>query len=147
MGRTSRFIQKYQKIILTLGTIIAITILIGGLMRKFQQFFNDLAQLRADVRGKSGRTVKKLIGDSTENNRTLTVKQAIRYVDGVVGDQTLARQLQAVNEILKPVIVEKRRRTDAIDLSELVNNYRRAIMNNRNRTLRRKVGTTLAKVG
>ena len=116
-------------------------------MRKFQQFFNDLAQLRADVRGKSGRTVKKLIGDSTENNRTLTVKQAIRYIDGVVGDQTLARQLQAVNEILKPVIVEKRRRTDAIDLSELVNNYRRAIMNNRNRTLRRKVGTTLAKVG
>jgi hypothetical protein len=116
-------------------------------MRKFEQFFRELAQLRADVRGNQGRWAKQLIGDSVRNNRTLTVAQAIRYLD-TLGQDTLATQLDSIRPIIEQEVFKSRsNRTDAVDLSEFVNTYRNVIMNGRNLTLRRKVGVTLAKVG
>lgn len=116
-------------------------------MRKFEQFFLELAQLRADVRGNQGVFAKRTIGDSVRNNRTLTVVQTIRYLDAL-GNDTLATQLDSIRPIIEQEVLKRRsNRTDAIDLSEFVNTYRNVIMNGRNKTLRRKVGVTLAKVG
>lgn len=115
-------------------------------MRKFEQFFHRLAHLRSLVRGRNAQTAKRAIGDSTKNNRTLTVSQTIRFLD-LLGQDEFATQLDLVRPIIEQEVAKVRsNRTDAIDLAEFVDTYRNVIMNNRNRTLRQKVGNTLAKV-
>lgn len=119
-------------------------------MRKFQKFFKELAQLRAELRGQNSKLVKQLIGDSTQNHRTLTVNQTVRYLYDI-GEVNLANQIVAVTNFLRPYVensrLESSNRTDAIDISELVNTYRELLMNTRNQVLRQKVGTILSKVG
>jgi len=123
-------------------------------MRLFQNAFNQLADLRSVARGFNTKLMKRAIGDSINNNRTLTVNQAIRFANKV-GLYTLASTLEVTASILETEILEARvSRTDAIDLNELVSTYRNLIMvkkgiRSRKKTrksLRRKIGLALAKV-
>ncbi len=119
-------------------------------MRKFQEYFNNLAWFRSYARQTAvTRSIKMIVGDSTNNNRTLTVGQAIRYFKRV-GRTTDATKLEAVKAILEPVVLKQRRkegnrRTDAVDLSELVTAYRVVVMEGKK--LRRQIGTAVSKVG
>jgi hypothetical protein len=116
-------------------------------MRKFQSTFNTIAELRSMFRGETTREVKAFLGDSTRNNRTLTVNQVVRYLNRV-GTTRLAATVETVSSILEKEILKRREnRTDAIDITELVNTYRIVVMNGRSDTYRRKIGNALSKVG
>lgn len=116
-------------------------------MRKFQETFNALTEVRSMLRGREVRSVKKIIGDSTRNNRTLTVNQTIRFLN-ITGAHNLAARLDVVSTILKNQILKRRKnRTDAIDINELVSTYRSVVMNGRSATYRKQIGTAVSKVG
>lgn len=76
--------------------------------------------------------VKLTIGDSINNNRTLTVTQVIRYLScaGNRRDLRLGVSLQYVFELLKYDIKNSRLnyRTDAIDINEFINFYTDSVM-------------------
>lgn len=113
-------------------------------MRKFEQFFKSIAQVRSNVRGENGVVAKAIIGASIDNHRTLTLNQTVQYLLAI-RKVKLAKQLQAVSEVIVPEIkVNRSNRTDAIDLSEFVNTYRNYVMNTK--TLRRTVAAKLSKV-
>lgn len=109
-------------------------------MRKFEQFFTNIATVRSVLRGKIAKQVKQVIGDSVNNNRTLTVSQTIRFLE-TNGQKALANQLRKVNTVLEPRIRNSRQRTDAVDISEFVSTYRQLVMNNKE--LRRDIGNVL----
>lgn len=118
-------------------------------MRKFETFFNVLTTIRSIVRNRKDKGLKKKIGDSIKNNRTLTVNQTIRVLN-ILGNTRVANELQAVYTVLKADIVEARInrgsvRTDAVDLTELTNLYRNEVM--KNKKYRNIIGRTLSKVG
>jgi hypothetical protein len=116
-------------------------------MRKFEKVFKAIAEVRSIARGETGKRIKRYIGDSTRNNRTLTVSQTVRYLDRT-GLTNLAQAVGIVSEILETEILRRREnRTDAIDLTELVNTYRVVVMNGKSDTYRRRIGNALAKVG
>lgn len=116
-------------------------------MRKFQETFNALTEVRALLRGREVRSVKKILGDSTKNNRTLTVAQTVRFLNKT-GAHNLAKRLNVVSSILKPQILKRRKnRTDAIDINELVSVYRTVVMNGRSDVYRKRIGTAVSKVG
>lgn len=114
-------------------------------MRKFQVVFNELAEVRSQCRNGRTTKIKAVLGDSTTNNRTLTVNQVIRYLR-LTKRKTLANRLETVSEILKPVVLARREirsslRTDAVDINELVTVYREKVMNGR--MLRNTLGKAL----
>lgn len=114
-------------------------------MRKFQTVFNTIAELRSLLRGKRTKQVKKSLGDSVNNNRTLTVSQVVRYLNKT-RDSELAATLQAVVEVLENEILNSRsNRTDAIDINELVSTYRNVVMEQGR--YRREIGSALSRVG
>lgn len=110
-------------------------------MRKFQKFFNDIAWYASYTRQPIIRdSIKRKLGHSTNNNRTLSVQQAM--LDLIQSNRsTMANELERVYDILKPQIKAKRTRTDAIDLSEFVSTYRTIVMDSRK--LRRQIGSIL----
>lgn len=114
-------------------------------MRRFQEAFQDLTALRSALRGGlRTKAVKQSIGDSMNNNRTLTVSQAIRYTrkNGMV---KLALLLEVTTAILEESILDSRKnRTDAIDVNELVTVFRKEVMTNRK--FRREIGSAVSKV-
>lgn len=113
-------------------------------MRKFEQFFKSIAKVRSNVRGENGVVAKAIIGASIDNHRTLTLNQTVQYLLAI-RKVKLAKQLQAVSEVIVPEIkVNRSNRTDAIDLSEFVNTYRNYVMDTK--TLRRTVAAKLSKV-
>lgn len=92
--------------------------------------------------------VKYQIGDSINNNRTLTVNQVIRSLK--YNNRTkVAKQLQTIYTFLIEDIKcdrsETTNRTDAIDINELVSTYRAIVMNDRRH--RNTIGQLLSKVG
>lgn len=114
-------------------------------MRKFQETFNILTEIRANVRGEESRNIKFVLGDSINNNRTLTVSQVVRYLTSI-NCVRLANTVELVTEILQDEIEKARtNRTDAIDINELVNTYRTVVMNKRK--YRREIGNAIAKRG
>jgi predicted membrane chloride channel (bestrophin family) len=114
-------------------------------MRKFQEVFNVLTEFRSVARGFNTKVIKTKIGDSIENNRTITVSQAIRFATKI-GLRRTALLLEVTNAIMEEEILSTRTsRTDAIDLNELVTTYRNVVMNNGK--LRREIGSAVAKVG
>lgn len=116
-------------------------------MRKFELVFNAIAEIRSIARGAGATEIKKLIGDSTNNNRTLTVSQTVRYLNKV-GLRKLAYAVETSTNILESQILRRREnRTDAIDLNELVSTYRTVVMNGRSDIYRRRIGNAVAKVG
>lgn len=117
-------------------------------MPKYQKFFYDLLDVQ-QYTNENKYTIKKLLLDSTANNRTVSVNQILRYTASIGRPKAtkFARQLGQVYSILKPRIKNERRsttkRTDAIDLNELVSTYRSVVMNDRE--LRQVVGQALSK--
>jgi hypothetical protein len=110
-------------------------------MRKFQKFFNDLTYINAELR-RQRKPAKRLLGDSTNNNRILTVNQTIRLLRKL-NNETTASKIQAAYEVLKPYIrVRKSKRTDAVDMTELVSTYRTLVMTKRK--FRQTLGRRLA---
>lgn len=110
-------------------------------MRKFQKFFKSITWFASYSRQTSIKNdIKRKLGHSTNNNRTLSVNQAISHLKRN-HNMYLGVQLESVYRILKPKIKTKRTRTDAIDLSELVSTYRTVVMNKRK--LRRQIGSIL----
>lgn len=113
-------------------------------MRKFQRAFLAIAEVRAIVRGDQTRLIKKSLGDSTRNNRTLTVNQMIRFLL-LNGNTKLARLLLDTSKVLeKDIITTRGKRTDAVDLGELVNVYRNVVMTGKNH--RKVMGKILTNV-
>jgi len=111
-------------------------------MRKFERFFITIADFRADMRNRTNsQFVKEIIGDSVDNNRTVTVNQTIRYLEQV-GKRKLANNLRVTYSLLQEHIKAHRdARTDAIDLNEFVTTYRSYVMDNR--LFRRSVARSL----
>lgn len=111
-------------------------------MRKFERVFNKIAKFRSDMRNSANsKSVKELIGDSTSNHRTVTVNQAIRYLE-YTGQRKTAKQVRAAYAVLRNEITYARAfdgvvRTDAIDLDEFVRTFRNEVMDSKN--LRQKV--------
>jgi len=98
-------------------------------MKQFQVFFKELADIRANIRDpKVSKRIKTHIGDSVNNNRTVTVSQLIRFLNKK-GDKKLALQILLINDYLKNATkLLRNKRTDAIDVAELVNSYRLYVM-------------------
>ncbi len=117
-------------------------------MPKYQEFFYELLAVQQYV-NENTETIKTFVGDSTENNRTVSVNQTLRYIQhlGRRKAYTFGSKLYSVYGVLKPVIKNDRRsstkRTDAIDLNELVATYRAVVMNDRE--LRQTIGQTISK--
>lgn len=110
-------------------------------MRKFQSFFNDLTTIRSHLRGRKVKQAKSGIGASTNNNRTLTVTQTAKYLERSTLPR-MAHQLRVVADLLKKDIYKARnKRTDAIDLNEVVTVYRKQVMENKK--YRRQIGSIL----
>lgn len=87
---------------------------------KLNTFVNRLV----DILGEEDRnTVKSLIGDSTLNNRTVTVGQLIRYLE-TTGRFTTANNVRKVYTTLSARLTSYRtrnnNRTDAFDVNELL---------------------------
>lgn len=116
-------------------------------MRKFQEAFNTIVEFRSQARGFRTKVIKRSIGDSVNNHRTITVGQAIRFARKI-GLVKEAITLNVVSSILEDQIIGRRgSRTDAVDLNELVNTYRIVVMDGRSDIFRRKIGVALSKVG
>ena len=112
-------------------------------MRKFEETFKRLAVARSLLRGPETNVIKKSLGDSTKNNRTLTVSQVQRYLT-FVGAYSTVRLIQASLTILTPYILKARKnRTDAIDFNELVTTYRIVVMNKKK--FRREIGIAVGR--
>lgn len=109
-------------------------------MRKFQKFFANITHFASHSRKVGVRDeIKRKLGHSTNNNRTLSVQQAIDHLARNLN--YMAVDLARTYAILKPQIKAKRTRTDAIDLTEFVSTYRTVVMNKRK--LRRQIGSAL----
>ena len=114
-------------------------------MRKFYLNFIEIAVYNSITSGNKTKLIKRFIGDSTNNNRRLTVSQLIRYLD-LIGKDKLADQIVATTEILKNDILKARtNRTDAIDTNELVNTYRNVVINKKK--YRQQLGKVFSKRG
>jgi len=110
-------------------------------MRKFQAFFNDIVLIRYHLRGYKTKLVKSSLGDSTLNNRTLTVSQTIRYLE-INAEYVLATYLSNTSSFLeKDILKARNRRTDAIDINEFVNTYRKQVIEKQK--YRREIGRLL----
>jgi hypothetical protein len=116
---------------------------------RYQTFFNVIVELRSLLRDQQNtKNIKLKVGDSINNNRTITVNQVIRYFYSV-GADSIASEIASVYEYLRPVILNARdlstQRTDSIDFSEFVNVYREYVMNQRHE--RNTIGRLIGKVG
>lgn len=133
---------------MTLAYILRILVRKGENMPKFQKFFYDLLDVQQHTT-ENKRIIKKMLQDSTANNRTVSVNQILRYTSSIGRPKAtkFARQLSQVYIVLKPLIKNDRRsatkRTDAIDLNELVSTYRAVVMDDRE--LRQVIGQALSK--
>jgi hypothetical protein len=113
-------------------------------MRRFQEAFEVLTKFRSTARGFNTKVIKKSIGDSITNNRTITVSQAARF-SRKVGLKRVALLLETTTAILEQDILNNRvNRTDAIDLNELVSTYRDVVMSKRK--FRREIGLAVARI-
>ena len=87
---------------------------------RVQEFFGVLDSI---LESTSSTKIKATIGDSTNNNRTPTVKQVVRFLNKT-GKKKLAAQLEVVYNELKWALAQNRdennNRTDAFDINEFM---------------------------
>lgn len=97
-----------------------------GMSNKCLSFYGKLQKV---VAGLDRDSVKLVLGDSINNNRTLTVSQVIRFLTTrrKKGLKSLGTNLESVYGTLKPLILRRRGletyRTDAIDINEFINDF------------------------
>lgn len=98
---------------------------------KYVNFFN---QLNTVVNSLDTADVKLTIGDSINNNRSLTVNQVIRFLlsSNVQQEIELGLSLQSVYGLIKSDLLNSRinNRTDALDINEFINFYSTEIIGN-----------------
>ena len=96
---------------------------------KYLVFYSNLIKLVNEL---DTTDVKLTIGDSINNNRTLTVGQVVRFLDSSRSRKNLklGTSLQSVYELLRDDIKSNRinLRTDAIDINEFLNFYGEAVI-------------------
>lgn len=90
--------------------------------------------------------VQSAIGDSVDNNRTVSVNQTIRFLRQSLTNWPLSADLRRVyNDLREQGTFRKLRRnnnrTDAIDLNELL-----TVVDRLNTTMKRKVGKKISYV-
>ena len=106
---------------------------------------NFLDTLLATVNSFDSRRIKLKIGDSTNNRRTLTISQVVRFLRAT-RRTALATQLETVYELLLPILRRQREvnnfRTDAFDFNEFINTYKIFIINGTANN-KRKITTAL----
>jgi len=96
------------------------------------KYINFYEQLANTVVGLDPQEVKSIIGDSTNNHRTLTVNQVVRFL--INSDATrnvgLGRKLRSVYSLIRNDIKNSRvnSRTDAIDINEFLLFYTGAVI-------------------
>jgi hypothetical protein len=107
----------------------------------YGRFFTQLTGL---VGGLDTNDVKDTIGDSTNNNRTLTVRQVIRFLSSSNNPRfrSLGKRLAEVYGLLRPVVTSVRSsgRTDAVDINELLSVFEEEVISAKNSSLRRSIG-------
>lgn len=93
-------------------------------MPKYKQFLETILDV-LDIY--STNEVKLTIGDSINNNRTLTVNQVIRFLNLTKGRKKLGVQLEKVYPLLRQYMNAQRvsvnNRTDAFDINEFIAVY------------------------
>lgn len=100
-------------------------------MSKYQLFYTKLLNVVSDL---DTTEVKAAIGDSVNNNRTLTVGQVARFLteaqSNIRGGKTLGKNLINIYSLLRDDIVLNRtnNRTDAIDINEFFNYYESVVI-------------------
>ena len=100
-------------------------------MTKYNLFYNNLINT---VNVFNNNLVKATIGDSINNNRTLTVGQVVRYLNsgnsGIKGAKALGTNIANVFNILRNDINANRmnNRTDAVDYFEFIYAYQNFVI-------------------
>lgn len=119
------------------------------MVSKHQTFFDNLVNV---VDGLDTSSVKSVIGDSINNNRTLSVNQVIRYLETrrSTASKTLAAQLSAAYDVLRPIILKHREsrnnRQDAIDIYEFIDVFELRVLSGRSTNIRKTVSKGLRSV-
>lgn len=116
----------------------------------YRRFFEELTEVVSDL---DKTEVKRKIGDSTSNNRTLTVNQVIRFLTSSPNYKTrkLGRQLSEVRGLLSSRIAEYRRslglvRNDSFEISEIIKLLENDVLETPDTTLRSSVGRAVGAV-
>ena len=89
-------------------------------MSKLNVFVNRLVDI---INEQDRNTVKSVIGDSTLNNRTLTVTQFVRYLNATGRYNTAFNVTKVYGVLNKRLVAQRDRRnfrTDAFDINELL---------------------------
>lgn len=111
---------------------------------KYVTFFDELVGFLETT---DTNTIKVAIGDSINNNRTLSVNQVIRFLTTrrTPSKKALGESLVNVYTMLKPTIISKRinARTDAVDINEFLNVYERSVLNSRSKFVKRNIGSQI----
>lgn len=110
---------------------------------------NLIANLNTFLSTNNRNAVKNTIGDSTNNHRTLTVNQVIRYLRQTKRYK-FASQIEAVYNRMKDDVQYYRMltdssRSDAIDINEFINVVDYYLENDN--SMSRKLGNVISKVG
>jgi len=97
------------------------------------KYVNFFQQLSTVVGSLDPVEVKLTIGDSINNNRTLTINQVARFLTGSRNRRfkLLGNSLLAVKGILNEDLINSRNnnRTDALDINEFLNFYGETVIN------------------
>ncbi len=111
---------------------------------KYYVFFESLKDI---LGGLDSTKVKKFIGDSTKNNKTLTVMQLVRYLTNSKKRNLnkLGLDLDTIYSDLKSTLYKYRNinRTDALDINEFLRIFRFLLIDTDNSNLRRKVSASI----
>lgn len=111
-------------------------------MAKYKTFFNNLITV---LNRYDNDDIKTAIGDSTNNNRTVTVNQVIRFLGTRrnAGLKSLGEDLSFAYDTLREDIAEARttnNRSDAFDINEFINVYDETVIYGADTDLRRTFG-------
>jgi len=102
-------------------------------MPRVPKYVNFFERLNLVVSSLDRNQVKTFIGDSVNNNRTLTIGQVVRFLtNSKAKDFTnLGKSLSSLNNLLGSSIKNTRNnyRTDALDINEFLNFYQTSVIN------------------
>ena len=111
-------------------------------MAKYKTFFNELISF---LNCYDTEDIKTAIGDSTNNHRTATVSQVIRFLATRKSDdlRDLGNNLSLAYETLRDDLAitrEDTNRSDAFDINEFVDTYNANVIVGKDTELRKSLG-------
>lgn len=113
-------------------------------MASTPKYLTFITNLQTVVQTKGRNSIKTTIGDSTFNNRVLTINQVIRYLtrrNATTTQRQLGKQLRKTYSLLKEDLHFNRAlgapfRTDAFDINEFFTVYTNLVVNSKSHRLR-----------